>query len=107
MVPAHRHYLTGGRGMAELHLGESGLGIVLRRWADQSPDAPAATLLHEDGAVASLTYRQLDEAADSVAARLLERGIGLGDHLAVLSRNNLGLPAVYFGALRLGAVLVP
>jgi fatty-acyl-CoA synthase len=94
-------------GMAEMHLGGSGLGAVLRRWADRTPDALAVTLLDDDGAVETLTYRQLDEAADGVAARLLERGIGLGDRLAVMSRNHLALPEVYLGALRVGAVLVP
>src|ERR1700752_2132180 len=54
-----------------------------------------------------LTYRQLDEAAARVAGMLRARGIEPGDRVAVQLPTVPFFPIVFYGALRLGAVVVP
>ena len=54
-----------------------------------------------------LTYAQLWEQARRYASVLRERGIGPGDKVALLLPNTPHFPMAYFGALALGAVVVP
>ena len=54
-----------------------------------------------------LTYRQLDEAAARVAGMLRARGIEPGDRVAVQLPTVPFFPIVFYGALRLGSVVVP
>lgn len=53
------------------------------------------------------SFRQLDEAANQVANLLIELGIVPGDRVALLDRNCPLWVAIYFGAARCGALLVP
>ncbi|HVE25484.1 MAG TPA: long-chain-fatty-acid--CoA ligase, partial [Sporichthya sp.] len=53
-----------------------------------------------------LTWRQLDELSSRVANSLLGAGVGHGDRVAVLSRNNAEFFEVAFGAAKIGAVTV-
>jgi long-chain acyl-CoA synthetase len=70
----------------------------------RAPDAPA--LRTTGAAPATLSFRQLDNAAAGVAARLRRRGIVPGDRVAICSGNGLAFPALYYGALRAEAVVV-
>ncbi len=53
------------------------------------------------------TFAELDELADRVAAGLRARGVGRGDHVAVMFRNDLEFPVSWLGVLRAGAAMVP
>ncbi|MGW9136328.1 long-chain-fatty-acid--CoA ligase [Streptomyces sp. NPDC055681] len=55
----------------------------------------------------SLTYAELDTLAGRVAALLTARGVTPGDRVAVMLPNLLEFPALYYGTLRAGAVVVP
>jgi long-chain acyl-CoA synthetase len=54
-----------------------------------------------------LSYAALDEAAARVAGMLRARGIEAGDRVGVMLPNVPYFAAVYYGALRLGATVVP
>ena len=55
----------------------------------------------------SLTYEALDHASDRVASGLAARGVGRGDRVAALLFNCPEFVELWFGASKLGAVLVP
>ncbi|MEU5949660.1 non-ribosomal peptide synthetase [Micromonospora sp. NPDC047465] len=55
----------------------------------------------------SLTYRELDDLANGVAAVLAARGIGRGDVVPVLLADGLELPVVDLALMKLGAAFVP
>ena len=55
----------------------------------------------------TVTYPEVDALTDRVAAGLLARGIGRGDRIALLGLNTPQWLAVFFGAARIGAVVVP
>src|SRR4051794_27540257 len=69
---------------------------------DAHPDRPA---LSYDGR--TLTYCDLDELANGLAASLAGRGVGRGDVLPVLMVNSLELAVAYLALMKLGAVFVP
>src|SRR3954470_1937831 len=66
------------------------------------PDHPAVKL---DDAV--LSYGVLDAAVARCAGLLRARGLGAGDRVGLQMPNVPYFPIVYYGALRLGAVVVP
>ncbi len=70
--------------------------------AAEEPDRPAVKL---DDAV--LTYAELDGSATRAAGLLRAKGVGPGDRVGMQLPNVPYFPIVYFGALRLGAVVVP
>ena len=79
-----------------------GIGFWLGKRRLRSPDKPAV-IFGDD----VLTYRELADAADRVAAVLRQRGIGRGDAVAYIGENSPQLLQVMFGAAQLGAVFVP
>ena len=68
----------------------------------EAPDRPAVKL---DDLV--LNYAFLDAGAQRAAGLLRAHGIGPGDRVGLMLPNVPYFPVVYFGALRLGAVVVP
>src|SRR5215217_6611977 len=54
-----------------------------------------------------LTYRMLDESSARVAALLKARGVGPGDRVGLMLPNVPYFPAIYYGILRAGGVVVP
>jgi len=56
---------------------------------------------------ASFTFRELDEEASRWANVLAGRGIGPGDHVAVMLPNVPGFPLAWLALARMGAVMVP
>jgi long-chain acyl-CoA synthetase len=54
-----------------------------------------------------LSYSMLDEASARVAALLRDRGIEAGDRVGLMLPNVPYFPAIYYGILRAGAVVVP
>ena len=71
-------------------------------WARRQPDAEFA--LHGDR---RLTYRQARAAVHRLAAALSRAGLHRGDRIALLARNCLEYPLLYFAASRAGVVPVP
>jgi len=77
---------------------------AMRRYADR----PAVGLWHDDGTRTTWTYRELDRRSRIAAWRLRhELGLQAGDRVLTWSPSAPELPAVYFGAMRAGLILVP
>src|SRR3954470_5912228 len=74
----------------------------LARWARRTPDVAA---LRFEGT--GLTYRELDERVTRLARALADRGVGVGDRVAVLALNGMEVWEAYLAGVRLGAVVVP
>ena len=64
------------------------------------PDPPG-------GGLGRLTYRRAQELARAQAAGLDERGLAVGDRVAILSQNSARLLVSFFGVSGSGRVLVP
>ena len=77
------------------------IGKLLRDTAARYPDRPALKTREEE-----LSYRQLDEAADTASRRLLYCGIKKGDHVGILCETQLEEIVVYYALARIGAVNV-
>jgi long-chain acyl-CoA synthetase len=54
-----------------------------------------------------VTYRQLDQAVNAVARLIKQSGVGKGDKVALMLPNIPEFVYCYFGALKIGAVVVP
>src|SRR5690348_3505401 len=78
------------------------LAAILSESARSAPDHPVAVF---DGG--QLTYRQLDQASDRVAANLAEAGIRPGEAVALQLPNIPQFLVAYFGILKAGAVVIP
>ncbi|MEV5600524.1 amino acid adenylation domain-containing protein [Streptomyces sp. NPDC052299] len=102
-------------GATESALRAQGLGAALpepdlartlpeafRDQARRTPDAPAV----EDGAH-TLSYRQLDRAADDLAGALTGWGIGAEDGVGVLLGRSAAVPAATLATVAAGAAYVP
>ena len=78
------------------------LARILTGGAAVHGDRPA--LWFEGDAV---SYAELDRRAAVAANELRARGVGPGDRVAIKLPNSPAFVAAYFGALRLGAIVVP
>ena len=78
------------------------LAVILSESARSSPDRPVATF---DGG--QLSYRQLDQASDRLAAALAAAGVEPGDRVALQLPNIPQFLISYFGILKAGGVVVP
>ena len=78
------------------------LAVILSETAHSSPDRPVA--LFTGG---QLTYRQLDQASDRLAASLIAAGIEPGDRVALQLPNIPQFLVSYFGILKAGGIVVP
>lgn len=71
-----------------------------------SPQRLAVSTI-QDGGLSALTYRQLDEQAGVMAARLLASGLRPGDRLGIGLPAGPAYVALLHAVIRLGLVLVP
>jgi long-chain acyl-CoA synthetase len=78
------------------------LGTILADSARERPEHPA--ILHGNRV---LSYADLDRAARGVAASLRQRGLGIGDHVALMVPNVPEFTIAYFGILYAGCTAVP
>lgn len=78
------------------------LGDVIRINAERTPNKPAFVL-----GSASLTFSQYNERVNRLANALLDRGLGKGDRVAVLSSNRLEFAETYGAAEKGGFIAVP
>ena len=70
-------------------------------------DRPALGLRRDDGTSEQWTFGELTRRSKAVAWRLRAAGMQPGERLLTWSPSTPELPAVYFGAMRAGLVLVP
>ena len=76
---------------------------IFRASAREFPDAVAV-----DSGTETLTYEELGEAADDLATRLAEAGIGVGDKVGVrIKSGTVDLYVAILGILVAGAAYVP
>jgi long-chain acyl-CoA synthetase len=61
----------------------------------------------DDGSTEQWTYRELNRRSRIVAWRLRQLGLRPGDRILTWAPSTPGVPAVYFGAMRAGLMLVP
>ena len=73
-------------------------------FAQSAPDR-AAVIVADTGA--TLTYGQLEARSNQVAHALRARGLGVGDHVAVLVGNRAEYFEIIWGALRSGLFVTP
>ena len=78
------------------------LSVLLEATANSSPDAPAFTF-----GDTTMTYSQINGAANQVANGLISQGIGRGDKVALSCFNLPYFPIIYFGIMKAGATVVP
>ncbi|MCK6090819.1 long-chain fatty acid--CoA ligase [Micrococcus endophyticus] len=76
--------------------------ILLERTAAAEPDRTALILGEE-----RLTYAELQDQVHRIAGLLRSQGLGPGDRMAIMLPNVLAFPVLFFGALQVGAVVVP
>jgi acyl-CoA synthetase (AMP-forming)/AMP-acid ligase II len=76
---------------------------IIERNARLAPDAEA--LAASDGAV--LTWAEVDDLAERVAAVLAQRGVRPGARVSLLARNGLELVPVYAAVNKIGAIYAP
>lgn len=80
---------------------------ILRYWADTTPEGTAFAFLTDGEREQSrLTYRQLDERARAIAARLAAAGLR-GERVMLLFPPGLDFVEAFFGCLYAGSVAVP
>lgn len=79
------------------------LSRLLESAAARRPDHPAV----EDESGRALSYRDLDHAADRIAARLSRWGVERGDRVGLFLPKSLEAVAAVHGVLRSGAAYVP
>ena len=60
-----------------------------------------------DGSLGELTYRQIDTMAKAQAAGLDALGVGMGERVAIVSKNSARLFISFFGVSSFGRILVP
>ncbi|MGW1875048.1 class I adenylate-forming enzyme family protein [Streptomyces sp. NPDC001975] len=95
--------------------------VALLNDAQRGPVDPPASLVHALRAAvaeapdrtclayfdARLSFREVDELSDSVAAHLVERGVQRGDRVAVILQNSPHFALALLGAWKAGATVVP
>lgn len=98
----HRHWPAGVARAPTYRFGEVLLTEYLRRWAQIQPDK-AVYIFYG----AELSYRQLDQQSDALAALLAKHGVTKGDRVAVFLPNCPQFAIAFYAILKLGAVHVP
>ena len=78
------------------------LASIVSHHAKLTPDKEA--IVWQD---VCMTFGELDKWSNRVANALVELGIGHGDKVALLCPNLPCFPAVYYGIMKAGAVVVP
>ncbi|KAF2990669.1 AMP-binding protein [Methylocystis sp. MJC1] len=86
---------------ATIDPGRSTLVDLLRKSTAAYADRPAM-----ESFGARLSYRELTRAAEAVASWLQRQGLEKGDRVAIMSPNVLAYPAILFGVLLAGGVVV-
>src|SRR3712207_3716544 len=78
--------------------------LIAKRPYGPSPETEAVAVVHGDRV---LTYRELEDRAERLAAGLASAGLRKGDRVCVLMHNRIEWLEIFFALARLGGVLVP
>jgi long-chain acyl-CoA synthetase len=92
--------------MAGMERFESVLDVVDRS-EKRYGDRPAFSMRNDDGSVETWTYRELARRSRIAAWRLRALGLQPGDRLLTWAPSSPSVPALYYGAMRAGVILVP
>jgi len=97
--PWHKHYDKG----VPLHIDypEIPLFGLLEQAAQKYPDAPCTIFKG-----AKISFREMDEMTDRLAAGLAELGVKKGDRVGIFMPNTPQFVLAYFGILKAGGVVV-
>lgn len=75
---------------------------LIQKNAVETPDKIALVYANEQ-----LTYAQLEEKTNSCAFALQQRGVGVGDKVAIIPTKSLEITVLLYAILKLGAIYVP
>ncbi|MCD0453057.1 amino acid adenylation domain-containing protein, partial [Actinocorallia sp. API 0066] len=103
MTPAEAALLDGGGTGAALDVPDSTLDGLIRQQVAASPDGVA--VVGDDGT--ELTYAKFDARVNTTARALIERGVGIGDRVAVILPRSVDLVVTLAAIVRAGAAFVP
>lgn len=78
------------------------VSVLLNESAAQHPQRPA--LIHNGS---QRSYAGMNAAANKVANALISLGVRRGETVAIMAPNITEFPIIYFGALKMGAVVCP
>src|SRR5688572_10193500 len=81
--------------------------VTCDRWAERTPGAVAIIWEGEDGAVRSVTYRELREMADRLAGGLASLGVDTGDAVGIFMPMAPETVAATLACAKLGAIYLP
>lgn len=84
---------------------DANVGSFLHHWALQDPGR--AGIVDSGRDALALSYGELDRRASRVAMRLVERGLGPGDRVAICTANGLEFVAAWFGTVYAGCTTLP
>ncbi|MBU8838445.1 non-ribosomal peptide synthetase [Mycolicibacterium goodii] len=102
LEPGERDALIVERNATDHHVEPTSLGALVSRQAGQTPDA---TALRFDGH--DLTYRELDEWSDRLAAHLVRQGAGPGTVVGVSLARSTELVVALVAVAKSGAAFLP
>src|SRR5918911_5290717 len=83
------------------------LNRELEQWVQLHPDKPWLIFQPVEGAPLTLTYARFAEQVEQTANALLGMGIRRGDKLLLILGNCPEFLLLWFGAARIGALIVP
>jgi acyl-CoA synthetase (AMP-forming)/AMP-acid ligase II len=75
---------------------------ILSRWAELQPDKPA---LRDDNG--ELSWAELDDRVERIAAKLVETGLERGQSVAILGTSCINYALTFIAAVRAGGVAAP
>jgi bile acid-coenzyme A ligase len=79
----------------------------IRDLAAAHPDATALVVVRPDGSEEVSTWSELDQRSEQLARVLLDRGVGVGDRVALELINSTELVLLVWASWKIGAVPVP
>lgn len=82
-------------------------GRQLTDLADNDPDGTALIFIARDGAQTSLSWCQLEQAANTWGRALRSKGVAFGDHIALCLPNSVELVNTVLAAWKIGAIPIP
>lgn len=83
------------------------MGDGLRRSSLRYPNKDALIYYYSDGKNVRYTYKRLNEKVNRVANGLLNRGVGKGDKISVISHNSPEVVVLSYALLKIGALYTP
>ena len=86
---------------------EDSLGVMLRRWAKESPGRIFLGERDASGQWSLLTYGEADRRADAIAQAFIDRNLGTDRPVMILSGNSIGHALITLGGFIAGVPVVP